>query len=137
MNYEFKYEKSKLNLISSIVFGILSLKNFGLLILTGSTPYNLLLMIATVATAAMAMMHLKMYLGHRVYLSINDTLLYKDQGLIRSKKRIYLKNIKYIKTIGSQIRIGVEQEDELRVNLNCLNVEDIAKLECIFDNISN
>ena len=74
-----------------------------------------------------------MYLRHRTYVVINGSELLKDQGLIRPKKKVNLSKLKYARQVGNRIRLGLEEGKELRINLDCLNVEDIIKLENILN----
>lgn len=139
MNYEFKYAKNTLDLICSILFGILGLLHFSflILILINSTPnlfIPLLLLFVSVIESPTSILHFKMYIGHRNYLVINNNELHKDQGLIRKKKKVDLCKLRYARKVGGKIRLGLGERNELRINLDCLNIEDITKLEYVFNN---
>lgn len=138
MSYEFKYAKNTLDLIVAIIYGILALLHFSFLIiiLVNSKQANLLialLLLVSVIGIALFILYLNIYIGRRNYLVIYDGKLFKDQGLIRQNKKVELSNIRYARIVGDKIRLGLGERNELRINLNCLNVEDIIKLESILD----
>ncbi|MCT4620792.1 MAG: hypothetical protein N4A62_15565 [Marinisporobacter sp.] len=136
MSYKFKYAKNTIDLVVGITYGISAMFHFSFLviILVNFKKINLfipLLLFVSISYIALFILYLNIYFGRRNYLVINDDKLFKDQGLIRSNKKVELSNIRYVRKIGDKIRIGLEERNELRINLNCLNVEDITKLESI------
>lgn len=138
MNCEFRYARNALDLIAAITYGILALLHFSffIFILVNSTKISLLIsliLLVSVIGIALFRLYLNIYLGHRSYLVIYDGKLFKDQGLIFPNKKVELSNIKYARKVGDKIRLGLGERNELRINLNCLNVEDIIKLESILE----
>jgi len=136
MDYEFKYARRTLDLIASIVYGISAIFHFSLLIfiLINSRKMNLfipLLLFVSVMVSALCILYLNIYFGRRNYLVVNEGIMFKDQGIVWPNKKVGLSDIRYTKIIGDKIRLGLGDRNELRVNLDCLNVEDITKLESI------
>ena len=136
MNCEFKYAKNTLDIIGAIIYGILALLHFSffIFILVNSTKINLfipLILLVSVIWIALFILYLNIYLGHRNYLVIYDGKLFKDRGFILPKNKIELSNILYVRKVGDKIRIAIGERNELKINLNCLIVDDIEKLESI------
>ena len=129
-----KYYKNSFNLILGIGWLAISLLGMSMVLFFTMTPLSLgwfiLVPISLVLLSALcSAMHFSVYFGKRTYVIIDQEYIQKDNGLIRPKSTLEVKNISKVMIIGNSLRISESSGKEMRINLDCLGIDDICILK--------
>lgn len=130
-----KYRKRKIDLMLGIVYLILGMffltaSLFAVWHLNGDVYFVLILIMGGIACTATTYLYLGMYNGKRDYIIIEQDIIYKDRGLVRSKLMLPIAQIKQCKKMGEKIRIEMSLKHKSEtIYLDCLNIDDIKALE--------
>ncbi len=133
MVYDFKYAKKTTNLVVAILWSITFAINAFILVMFAFTPirvgiYTLLIVFSMLLNAFLVQMYARLYFGYRTYITIEGDWLSKDQG-IWPKKVIQISDISKTLIIGDKLRLSTNNDDEIKINLDCLKMNDIFTLK--------
>lgn len=134
MKHEYRYAKKQLDLCLSITWGMIALINFVMVVFILKFAFDMPLiailpLMQALLSLALCRLFALVYNGSRAYLIIENGYIYKDQGLIRSKKMFKLSDIRNSIILGDKLRLSSNNRTEFHINLSCILVDDIYQLK--------